>query len=94
MTTIHCERCGWSHEPPMQGGCEFENCQYDPEQQIMTHRASKIFGGIAAGFIGIVLFAGALALIAIFFDNAAERQTQRNDCLKHATNGYAYEQCR
>lgn len=101
---IHCQRCGWSHEPPMQGGCEFENCQYDPAQQkgnpmpiLKTPPpglAARIFGWTVAGFLGIVALVAALATIGLVLDNGAERATERNNCLKHATNGYAIEQCR
>ena len=55
---------------------------------------TKLFGSVIAGFIGLVLFVLVLAFIGLTFDGAAERQQLRNDCLKHATNGYDIEQCR
>lgn len=47
--------------------------------------------GVIVVIVGFLLF---MWLLATIIENAGERSTQHDRCLKHATNGYEIERCR
>ena len=61
---------------------------------IWKERITMIFVGVISAMVGMIMFIGIILVLGLMIEGTERYNTEHDQCLKDATNGYEIKQCR